>query len=190
VTCEWLRPCFSAPDRIVLQIATLTRGRFLDCNAVRRWHGCGPIVLGRCRTGYPLFVTTGYGQGNGSRGDIELFGTGGLSELVAEDVSAALCATKQQVPAGEHRELIRQTLARVNELVSEETPEGMETDTLALLGVVYEKVLAAARELRASLVVIAAGSDSSAGIQDLGPNATRVARHASCPVLLVRDGNI
>jgi nucleotide-binding universal stress UspA family protein len=98
--------------------------------------------------------------------------------------------TKQQVPAGEHRELIRQTLARVNELVSEETPEGTETDTLALLGVVYEKVLAAARELQASLVVIAAGSDSKSGMQDLGPNATRVARHASCPVLLVRDGTI
>ncbi len=94
--------------------------------------------------------------------------------------------SRKQVPAGERKELVKQTLARVNELVAEETAEDMETNTIALLGVVYEKVLAAANELRASLVVIAAGTESGTGLQDLGPNATRVARHARCPVLLVR----
>jgi nucleotide-binding universal stress UspA family protein len=95
--------------------------------------------------------------------------------------------SQQQVPPGERRELIRQTLARVNELVAEETQENMETNTIALLGVVYEKVLAAASELRASLLVIAANSEPGSGMKDLGPNATRVARHATCPVLLVRS---
>jgi nucleotide-binding universal stress UspA family protein len=63
----------------------------------------------------------------------------------------------------------------------------METDTIALLGVVYEKVLAAASEMRASLLVIAAGGESGADMQDLGSNAARVARHATCTVLLVRQ---
>lgn len=100
----------------------------------------------------------------------------------------AIRGAKQQVPAGERRKLIRQTLTRLNELVAEETHEDSETDTVALHGVVYEKVLAAASELRASLIVIDAGGRHQSAMQDLGPNATRVARHADCPVLLVRHG--
>jgi universal stress protein F len=87
-------------------------------------------------------------------------------------------------PPGERRELVQQTLARLGELASEETPEDVEVETFAAVGSVYQQVLSTARQLDTSLIVIAAG-ESRWGAEEIGPNAARVARHAPCAVLLV-----
>lgn len=97
----------------------------------------------------------------------------------------AIRGTRMAPPPEERSNLMKDTLERLAELVAEETPDDMETDTYALIGSVHERVLATASELGAGLIVIAA-ADTQAKSDDVGPNAVRVARYATCPVLLVR----
>lgn len=52
-------------------------------------------------------------------------------------------------------------------------------------GTVYEEILAAAKRVQADLIVMAAHRPEQSDYL-LGPNAARVARHASCSVLVVR----
>ena len=97
----------------------------------------------------------------------------------------AIRGTHKAPPPEERRKLLKDTLERLVELVADETASDIETNTYALTGAVHERVLATAAELGARLIVIAA-ADTQTKSDDLGPNAVRVARHAKCPVLLVR----
>lgn len=57
--------------------------------------------------------------------------------------------------------------------------------TLVLRGVVYEKIIEHSEAVKSNFIVIGSNRPS---VKDLfiGPNAARVARHASCSVLIVR----
>jgi universal stress protein F len=87
---------------------------------------------------------------------------------------------------GHRKALVRQSIERLSELVADAASEDVEVDTIAVIGIVYQKVLETAQDLGASMIAIAAG-ESSWHLEEIGPNAARVARHSPCMVLLVRS---
>jgi len=82
--------------------------------------------------------------------------------------------------------VVADALERLNEVVAERVPAGMEVQTIVRHGVVYEQVLAVAGEIEADHIVIGA---RSRGVGDflIGTNAARVVRHAHCSVNVVRN---
>ncbi|WP_163271074.1 universal stress protein [Chelativorans alearense] len=83
------------------------------------------------------------------------------------------------------KEIVSEALGRLNQVVSDATPEGMSVDTIARHGTVYEQILQVAEEIGADQIVIGAHRPQ---ISDylLGPNTARVVRHAKCSVNVVR----
>lgn len=83
------------------------------------------------------------------------------------------------------REIVGEALERLNQVVSEHTPEGMPVDTIVRHGTVYEQILLVAEDIGADQIVIGAHRPQ---ISDylLGPNTARVVRHAKCSVNVVR----
>ncbi|WP_159585705.1 universal stress protein [Chelativorans xinjiangense] len=84
------------------------------------------------------------------------------------------------------REIVNEALQRLNQIVSENTPEGMPVDTIVRHGTVYEQILEVADDIGADQIVIGAHRPQ---ISDylLGPNTARVVRHAKCSVNVVRS---
>lgn len=84
------------------------------------------------------------------------------------------------------KEIVAEALARLNEVVAEQAPEGMSVDTIVRHGPVYEQILQVADDINADQIVIGAHRPQ---ISDylLGPNTARVVRHAKCSVNVVRS---
>lgn len=84
------------------------------------------------------------------------------------------------------QELMEQAKNRLQELVADQLPKGVDAEVMVRRGTIYEEILQAADEVGADLIVMASHRPS---LKDylLGPNAARVARHARCSVQIVRD---
>ena len=82
--------------------------------------------------------------------------------------------------------LLREAVARLEQIGRDAAPEGASFETLARYGTVYEEILSVAEELPASQIVMAAQRPKLSEYM-LGENTSRVVRHASCSVLVVRD---
>jgi nucleotide-binding universal stress UspA family protein len=63
--------------------------------------------------------------------------------------------------------------------------DGIKIETHALRGIIYDQIIKLSDKINADFVVIGAHKP---GFMDffMGPNATRVARHANCSVMIVR----
>lgn len=74
----------------------------------------------------------------------------------------------------------------LGDLCAKEVPSDVRCDTIVGYGTIYEEILKTAREIKAEAVVMAAHRPE---LKDylLGPNAARVARHAPCSVMVVRE---
>jgi universal stress protein F len=83
------------------------------------------------------------------------------------------------------KEIVNEALARLNEIVSAQAPEGMTVDTIVRHGTVYEQILQVADEIGADQIVIGAHRPQLSDYL-LGPNTARVVRHAKCSVNVVR----
>lgn len=79
----------------------------------------------------------------------------------------------------------RRAKRQLDKIVKDKVPAALEAKTHVVSGRSYSKVVAAAEELNADLIVVAA---HKAGMKDflLGMTAARVVRHAGCSVLVVR----
>ena len=84
------------------------------------------------------------------------------------------------------REIVQEALERLNAVVADRTPSGMQVDTLARHGVVYEQVLNVAEELGVDQIVIGAHRPAVSDFL-LGPNTARIVRHANCSVNVIRN---
>ena len=82
--------------------------------------------------------------------------------------------------------LLKEAVERLKRVGRETAPKGAGFEALARYGVVYEAILDVAQELPASQIVMAAQRPKLADYM-LGENTSRVVRHASCSVLVVRD---
>lgn len=83
------------------------------------------------------------------------------------------------------REIVQEALTRLNEIVEEHTPDGMDVETIARNGTAYEQILNVAREIGATGIIMGAHRPSLADYL-IGPTTARVVRHADCSVQVVR----
>ncbi len=80
---------------------------------------------------------------------------------------------------------IAETDKRLHGFVSENLPDDISIQHVVKHGRVYEEIIMTAKELGADLIVMSAHRHELSDYL-LGPNAARVARHASQSVLIVR----
>lgn len=73
----------------------------------------------------------------------------------------------------------------LHSFVKETLPKAGDVQHIVALGTAYEEVLKTAKNIKADLIVIGASKPDLAD-KILGPNAARVARHASASVYIVR----
>jgi nucleotide-binding universal stress UspA family protein len=76
----------------------------------------------------------------------------------------------------------------LDRLVAKARKSGVRARGLLLDGLTHERIVAAARKLRADMIVIGTHGRSGLARFVLGSVAGRVVSHASCPVLTVRGG--
>lgn len=69
---------------------------------------------------------------------------------------------------------------------SKHVPKDVETEQVVRIGTVYEEILETAGEIGCDLIVMASHRPELSDYL-LGPNASRVVRHAGCSVLVVRE---
>lgn len=83
-------------------------------------------------------------------------------------------------------DFVGQAEERMREIASEHIPDELFGGVVAAHGTIYQKIVDAANEIDADLIMMAAHRPS---LKDylLGPNTARVARHATCSVQIVRD---
>ena len=83
------------------------------------------------------------------------------------------------------KKIVKNALDHLNQFVADHTPKGMEAETIARHGTVYEQILDVADDIGAAQIVIGAHRPQLADYL-LGPNTSRVVRHAKCSVNVVR----
>ena len=83
--------------------------------------------------------------------------------------------------------VVDESLEKLNEVVSSNTPDGMTVKTVARHGTAYEQILNVAEEVGATLIVLGAHRPSLSDYL-IGPTAARVVRHAKCSVNVMRGG--
>lgn len=85
----------------------------------------------------------------------------------------------------DRRKLVADADERLRQVVAEYLPPGMEADTIARHGAVYEEILNVAEEIGTDFIIMAANRPSLSDYL-LGPNTARVVRHARCSVSVIR----
>ena len=75
---------------------------------------------------------------------------------------------------------------QLNDYIGANIPSGIATQAIIANGTIYEEILRVAAETGSDLIVM---TSQRPELKDylLGPNASRVVRHANCSVLVVRD---
>lgn len=83
------------------------------------------------------------------------------------------------------KKIVSEALQRLNEIVADRVPDGMQVETVARRGTVYEQVLEVAEEMGVDQIVIGAHRPALSDFL-LGPNTARIVRHAHCSVNVIR----
>ncbi|MDH3593607.1 MAG: universal stress protein [Rhodospirillales bacterium] len=75
--------------------------------------------------------------------------------------------------------------AELRDFVKRRVPDGVVAEHAVALGTIYEEIIEYAKEIGADLIVMGSHRPE---LKDylIGPNASRVVRHADCSVLVVR----
>ena len=84
------------------------------------------------------------------------------------------------------QDLVKQAEDRLQQLAKEHVPNELFGGIIAAHGTIYEKIVDAANEIEAEIIVMAAHRPSLSDFL-LGPNTARVAHHARCSVQIVRN---
>lgn len=77
--------------------------------------------------------------------------------------------------------------AQVKELIKQYVPDEIEVDYYIGSGRVYDEVIKRSNEIKADLIIISAIRAQLREDYMLGTNASKIVRHSSVPVLVVRD---
>ena len=97
-----------------------------------------------------------------------------------------MTAVAQFFPKGFENDAVKQTKKALRAFSKKQIPKGIKVDHVIAYGTIYKEIMAAAKGVKADLVVLAAHRPELSDYL-LGPNAARVVRHADCSVLVVRD---
>ena len=92
----------------------------------------------------------------------------------------------QYFPKGYEEDVAGKILEQLHAFVKQQVPEEIKVQHIVGRGTVYEVILNVAKEINADLIVV---SSHRPELKDylLGPNASRVVRHANCSVMVIRD---
>jgi nucleotide-binding universal stress UspA family protein len=89
-------------------------------------------------------------------------------------------------PDGFEKDATAAAAKQLGDLAAEKVPSDIGSATAVAYGTIYEGNLSAAGRTGCDLIVIASHRPALKDYM-LGPNAARVACHATCSVLIVRD---
>ncbi len=97
-----------------------------------------------------------------------------------------MSAVAQYFPEDYAERAASETAEQLKKLSAEQVTDGIKVHHRVGYGSIYEEILKAAAESDCDLIVVASHRPA---LKDylLGPNASRVVRHATCSVLVVRD---
>lgn len=89
-------------------------------------------------------------------------------------------------PEGYEKHALDEASKKLHDFVQAEIPKNVKVQHIVGHGTIYEEILRAANELGCDVIILASHRPE---LKDylLGPNAARVARHAACSVMIVRD---
>ncbi len=89
-------------------------------------------------------------------------------------------------PEGYEKHALDEASKKLHDFVQAEIPKSVKVQHIVGHGTIYEEILRAGNELGCDVIVLASHRPE---LKDylLGPNAARVARHAACSVMIVRD---
>lgn len=92
----------------------------------------------------------------------------------------------QYFPEGYEDELIDRTDEELRKLIRQQVPDDIEAKDTVAYGSIYHEILATAEKVGADLIVMTSHRPE---LKDylIGPNATKVVRHAKCSVMVVRS---
>ena len=92
----------------------------------------------------------------------------------------------QYFPKDYEHKMIEDMQRRLREFVNAHVPEDIPAHDIIGHGPIYSEILEAAESIGADLIVLASHRP---GLQDylIGPNASKVVRHAKCSVLVIRE---
>ena len=92
----------------------------------------------------------------------------------------------QYFPEGFEEKSLAEAANQLDEFIAKNIPSEITSRAVVANGTVYEEILKVAAETGCDLIVVASHRPA---LKDylLGPNASRVVRHATCSVLVVRD---
>ena len=92
----------------------------------------------------------------------------------------------QYFPADFEEKSLADAGQRLEAFIADKVPAEITSQAIVANGTVYEEILRAARKNNCDLIVMASHRPA---LKDylLGPNASRVVRHAGCSVMVVRD---
>jgi len=117
---------------------------------------------------------------------IELLrGNTGNLHLLTVVPEFGLSVISQYFPENFEEETLNATKDAMREFIDKNVPKDVPSRAIVAQGKAYEQVLRIAEQIDADAIVMAAGNPSLAQYL-LGPNASRVVRHATCSVLVVR----
>ena len=89
-------------------------------------------------------------------------------------------------PEGYEKHALDEASKKLHDFVQAEIQKSVKVQHIVGHGTIYEEILRAANELSCDVIILASHRPE---LKDylLGPNAARVARHAACSVMIVRD---
>jgi nucleotide-binding universal stress UspA family protein len=133
----------------------------IDLNDESSWQRALPLAVEMCSSG------------------------GGKLHVITVVPDFGMSIVSSYFPEGYEKEVGAKVMQNLKTFVSENVPAGVSVQHIVGSGNVYESILKTADEVKADLIVIAAGRPDLKEFL-LGPNAARVARHADMSVLIVR----
>lgn len=134
----------------------------IDLNEESSWKKALPVAVSQCRL------------------------AGGELCLMSVVPTLGLPIVAQQFPKNYEEQMTAQAQDALEEIGAKNVPKEIKVSYIIGHGTIYEQILKAAKGAGSDLIVMAAHRPE---LKDylLGPNAARVARHAECSVLVVRD---
>ena len=93
---------------------------------------------------------------------------------------------EEYLPGNWRKDQEKKTEKAFNDIIKKSLPDNIKLNFAIEHGPVYDKVIDYSDKIRADLIVVSAVGASSKDYM-LGTNASKVARHASVSVLVVRD---
>ena len=92
----------------------------------------------------------------------------------------------QFFPEGYEKKLREQAAKQLRDFAREQIPEAINSSRIVAEGKIYQEILGAADKIAADLIIMGSHRPELADYL-IGPNASKVVRHAKCSVMVVRE---